>query len=100
MGENIPLSDDDFETAVRYSDKAYRDDSVRNNDAFVTRMNAAIARGREKVKFETIVDTTPPIGHVRIRGEVIFSSCGSPAAMCLDPLSGDIGRKKLTGRER
>jgi hypothetical protein len=100
MSQNIPLSDDDFETAVRYSDKAYRDEATRANDAFVAAMNAAIERKREKVKFETIVDYSPPINHVRIRGDAIFSSCGSPAAMCLDPLSGDVGRKKLTGRER
>lgn len=90
MGQNTPLSDDDFETTVRYSDKAYRDDSVRANDAFVAAMNDAIKRKREKVKFETFVDTTPPIGHVRIRGEAIFSSCGSPAAMCVDIGSRDL----------
>lgn len=84
MGQNTPLSDDDFETAVRYTDKAAQADAVRANDAFVAAMNAAISRKREKVKFETFVDSTPPIGHVRIRGDVTFSACGSPSAMCLE----------------
>jgi hypothetical protein len=84
MGQNTPLSDDDFETAVLYSDKVRRSENLSANDAFVKAMNAAIARKREKVKFETIVDSTPPIGHIRIRGNAIFSACGSPAAMCFD----------------
>lgn len=84
MGQNIPLSDDDFETAVRYTDRAAHADAVRANDAFVAAMNLQIKRGREKVKPGTYVDTTPPIGHIRIQGDAIFSSCGSPAAMCTD----------------
>jgi hypothetical protein len=95
MGENIPLSDNDFETAVRFSDKAYRDDSVRANDAFVAAMNAAVKRGKETVRAGTYVDLTPPIGHIRIRGNAIFSACGSPAAMCLDVGSHDGGAATL-----
>lgn len=84
MGQNIILSDDDFETAVRFSDRAARADATKANDAFVAAMNKQIARGMEKAEFKTAVDTSPPINHVRIRGDAIFSACGSPSAMCLD----------------
>jgi hypothetical protein len=100
MGQNIPLSDDDFETAVRYTDKAAHAETVRADVAFVAAMNAQIKRGRETVKPGTYVDSTPPIGHVRIRADAVFSACGSPSAMCLEPANGDIGKKKSTGRER
>lgn len=71
-------------------------ETVAANGAFVAAMNAAIKRGREKVRAGTYVDTSPPIGHVRIRGDVTFSACGSPAAMCLeigDPHGGAITLK-------
>jgi hypothetical protein len=95
MGQNTPLSDADFETAVRYVDKAAHADAIRTNDAFVAAMNSAAKRGKETVRAGTYVDTSPAIGHMRIRGEVIFSSCGSPAAMCLDVGSHDGGAGTL-----
>lgn len=54
------------------------------DDAFVSAMKAAIARGDEKAVHGTFVDHTPPIGVRRIYGDVILSVCGSPAAMCAE----------------
>jgi hypothetical protein len=65
-------------------EKDFEADQIKANAAFVEAMNRQIARGKENVRADTFVDTTPPIGHIRIRGDVIFSSCGSPTAMCFD----------------
>lgn len=81
------LESDDFETYVSFTEKAARAEVIAADDAFVKAMNKAIKRGREKVSPGTFVDTSAPIGAIRIRGEVIYSACGSPAAMCLE--SGD-----------
>lgn len=89
------LNDEDFETAVRYTERAYRAEAVIANDAFVAAMKKAVKRGRENVAFGTVVDTTPPIGHVRIRGETRMSSCGSPAAMCIEASGAPSGAQTL-----
>lgn len=78
------LESDDFETYVRYTDKAAHAESVRANDRFALAMANAVKRGREKATPGTFVDLTPPIGAVRLRGDATRSACGSPAAMCLE----------------
>lgn len=85
------LQSDDFDRYLSLSEKEERRAALASNDAFTLAMNAAIKRKREKVTAGTFVDTSPPINHVRIRGEVIFSSCGSPSAMCLEVGSHDGG---------
>lgn len=70
-------------------------ETMKANSAFVAAMNLQIKRGREKVKVGTYVDTSPPINAVRIRGDVIFSACGSPSAMCLEVGSHDGGAQTL-----
>jgi hypothetical protein len=74
----------DFDKYLSLSEKEMHKAAVASNDAFVLAMARAVQRGREKVTVGTYVDLSPPIGHVRIRGDTIFSACGSPAAMCLD----------------
>lgn len=69
-------------------------ETIKANAAFVAAMNKQIARGKETVRVGTYVDRSPPIGHVRIRGNAIFSACGSPAAMCLEVGSHDGGAGK------
>jgi pyridoxine/pyridoxamine 5'-phosphate oxidase len=78
------LDDRDFDAYHSLSARASQQTALASNDAFVVAMNKAIRKGREKVKAGTFVDHTPPIGAVRIRGETLMSSCGSPAAMCVD----------------
>ncbi len=63
--------------------KAQRAAAVRANDAFVLAMAKAVKRGRENVKVGTYKDSSPPINARRIHADVAFSSCGSPAAMCM-----------------
>lgn len=85
------LQSDDFDRYLSLSEKEERRAAVASNDAFTLAMNAAVKRGREKVRVGTIVDTSPPINHIRIRGNSIFSACGSPSAMCLEVGSHDGG---------
>lgn len=78
------LDDRDFDAYHSLSASAQRETALASNDAFTTAMNKAIRKGREKVRAGTFVDHSPPIGALRIRGEIAMSSCGSPAAMCVD----------------
>jgi hypothetical protein len=89
------LESDDFDRYLSTSEKEERRSTIASNDAFVLAMANAVKRGREKVKLGTYVDNSPPIGHVRIRGEVTVSACGSPAAMCLEVGSRDGGAGAL-----
>jgi hypothetical protein len=88
------LESGDFDSYLSLSEKEERRAAVASNEAFTLAMNAAVKRGREKVTAGTYVDTSPPIGHIRIRGEVIYSACGSPSAMCLEVGSHDGGAGK------
>lgn len=74
----------DFDQWITLSEKASREAVFVANDAFTAAMNKQIKRGREKAKPGTYVDRTPAIGAVRIHGDVIFSPCGSPAALCAE----------------
>lgn len=78
------LESRDFDQYLSLSEKAERAAAIASNDAFVLAMGRAVRRGRETAKPGTFVDLTPPIGAIRIRGEVLMSACGSPAAMCLE----------------
>lgn len=78
------LESADFDKYLSLSERVAHSEALSANDAFTKAMNGAVKRGREKVRPGTYVDLSPPTGHVRIRGEVIFSACGSPAQMCLE----------------
>jgi hypothetical protein len=81
---DIELEGADFDRYLSISERAAHDAAVASNDAFILAMARAVKRGREKVTPGTFVDTSPPIGALRIRGDVVMSACGSPAAMCME----------------
>lgn len=83
MSEGI-LESRDFDRYTSLSEQAARDAAMAANGAFHAAMTIAIRRGRENAKPGTYVDTTPPIGAIRIRGEIAISACGSPAQMCME----------------
>ena len=84
-----------FDQYITQSEKITTEAAVASNDAFVAAMQKAIKRGREKVKAGTYVDTTPNYGARRIQGDVLMSSCGSPAAMCLESGGAAIGAEAM-----
>lgn len=86
---------EDFDRYLSLSERAHHDAAVASNDAFTAAMNQAIERGKVKVTAGTYVDTTPPIGALRIRGEVLMSISGSPAAMCMEASVPQIGSVAL-----
>jgi hypothetical protein len=83
MAQGI-LEAKDFNTYHDISERLMRSNTIAADDAFAAAMRRAIKRGREKATPGTFVDTTPAIGARRIRGDVVMSACGSPAAMCAD----------------
>lgn len=85
----------DFDRYVSLSEKEMKKSAVACNDAFVLAMAKAVKRGREKVKPGTFVDLTPAINAYRLRGEVLMSSCGSPAAMCMEAGGSSIGAEAM-----
>lgn len=78
------LDGQNFDQYLTLAEKAHRDDVVASNDAFVAAMQKAVRRGREKAIAGTYIDNTPSYGARRIRGDVLMSVCGSPAAMCME----------------
>lgn len=68
---------------------------IKANDAFVLAMANAVNSGREKVKVGTYVDSTEPMYHKRIYGTAPRSSCGSPAAMCMDSAVAQSGAEAM-----
>jgi len=83
MSDN-KLEGADYDRWLSQSEVAAHNAVVASNDAFILAMAKAVKRGREKVTPGTFVDTSPPIGALRIRGDVVMSACGSPAAMCME----------------
>lgn len=73
-----------FDRILSKEDKDERDAVIASNDAFIAAMTKASAKGRERVKPGTYVDTSPPIGIRFIRAVPQISACGSPAAMCIE----------------
>lgn len=85
----------DFDRYLNDSEKLVRQAALASNDAFTAAMNKAVKRGREKVTAGTFVDTSPPTGAFRIRGEILMSCCGSPAALCMEASVPQIGSVAL-----
>lgn len=85
----------DFDRYLSLSEKEHRTASVAANDAFIAAMKKQIGRGREKVKAGTFVDQSPAISARRMYGEVLMSSCGSPAAMCLESGGSQAGAETM-----
>jgi hypothetical protein len=77
------LEERDFDRYLTLSEKAARADTVKQDEAFAAAMLGAIRRGKVKVVIGTIVDDLP-LMVARIQGYAAVSSCGSPAAMCVD----------------
>jgi hypothetical protein len=73
----------EFDRYLTLSEKAERADSIAADHAFAAAMTRAIKRGRETVAIGTFVDDRPLIA-APIRGYAPASSCGSPAAMCVE----------------
>jgi hypothetical protein len=84
----------DFDTYISLSAKAQREAVITSDDAFVAAMNRAIRKGRESAEFGIFVDLTPTFGR-RIYGAAAMSSCGSPAAMCLEAGGAHIGAETM-----
>jgi ABC-type sugar transport system substrate-binding protein len=81
---DMKLEGADYDRWLSQSEVTAHNAVIASNDAFVLAMAKAVKRGREKAVPGTYVDTTPPIGALRIRGDIIMSACGSPAAMCME----------------
>lgn len=81
----------DFDRYLSLSEKEMRHQAIASNDAFLLAMTKAVRKGRESAKPGTYVDLSPAIGSYRIRGEVLMSACGSPAAMCCEAGGAGIG---------
>jgi len=81
---DIKMDAAEYDRYLSVSEAATHAAAVASNDAFVLAMAKAVKRGREKVVPGTFVDLTPPVGALRIRGDVVMSACGSPAAMCME----------------
>ena len=71
-----------FDLWVSRSEQAAIDQARESSEAFAIALQRQVRRGRETAKRGTFVDPSPPIGALRIRGQVPVSACGSPAAMC------------------
>lgn len=78
------MTEPQFERWLSQSELDHRDGIIASNEAFIAAITREIKRGKIKVVPGTYVDTSPPIGAWRIRGDTIMSPCGSPAAMCVD----------------
>jgi hypothetical protein len=78
------LEHTDYDRILSVEDKAERDAAIASNEAFIAAMTEASARGLERVKPGTSVDTSPPIGVRFIRASAPRSAYGSPAAMCAE----------------
>lgn len=89
------LETQDFDKYLTLSEKAARHEAVTANDAFLLAMTKAVRKGRETAKPGTYVDLSPAIGSYRIRGEVLMSACGSPAAMCCESGGTGIGAEAM-----
>jgi hypothetical protein len=79
----VQLDDGAFNRFVTLSEKAVRADTVKQDEAFAAAMLGAIQRGKVKVAIGTIV-VDRPLMAARIQGYAAVSSCGSPAAMCVE----------------
>lgn len=73
----------DYDRWLSQSERAAHDAVMASNNAFMLAMAKAVKCGREKVTAGTYIDDSPPIGALRIRGDIVMSPCGSPAAMCM-----------------
>ncbi len=91
----MPLKSGDFDNFVSLSEKEQHKSAIASNDAFLLAMRKAVSRGREKAVDGTYVDLTPPINARRIRGEVLMSACGSPAALCTEIGGAAIGAESM-----
>jgi hypothetical protein len=78
------LDPQEFNRIVSLSEAASREQTQRSDEAFAAAMNREIRKGKLKVKPVTFVDNSPALGARRIYGDVRVSSCGSPAAMCME----------------
>jgi hypothetical protein len=78
------LESSNFDRYLNLSERAAHDIAIAANDAFTAAMNREIRKGKIKVSAGTHVDHSPNYGARRIYGDVPWSSCGSPAAMCSD----------------
>lgn len=85
----------DFDKYISLSEQTARKSLIASNDAFTLAMEKAASRGREKVRPGTFVENSPAIGALRIRGDVILSSCGSPAQMCMEQGGSQIGAEAM-----
>jgi hypothetical protein len=77
------LSDREFDAYHNQSARHERALTIASNDAFTAAMLKAINKGRETAVPGTHIDHTPYFGK-RLYGTFAMSSCGSPAAMCLE----------------
>jgi hypothetical protein len=84
----------DFDRWMSLSEKAHRDSVLASNDAFIAAMTKAVRKGRESARQGTFIDTSPTLART-FRGDVIMSSCGSPAAMCAETGGAGIGASTL-----
>ena len=82
------LDQPQFDRIVSLSEASLREETQRADEAFAAAMNREIKRGRINVRSGTFVDCSPHYGARRFHGDAPHSSCGSPAAMCLEA-SGD-----------
>ena len=82
------LDQPQFDRIVSLSEANVREETQRTDEAFAAAMNREIKCGRIKARPGTFVDRSPHYGARRIHGDAPHSSCGSPAAMCLEA-SGD-----------
>jgi hypothetical protein len=72
-----------FDRWLTLSEKAAHKAAIEANDAFAAAMTNAIKHGKVTVAIGTFVDNRPLVG-APIRGYAPVSSCGSPAAMCIE----------------
>ena len=81
MSRDIPK---DFERTLGNEDRLRQARTIASDEAFVARMKAMIALGKEHVRFGIVVDDTPHAIGFRFFPEPRFSGCGSPAASCAE----------------
>jgi hypothetical protein len=85
MSERLgKLESTDYDLWLSQSEKTAIERARKSSEAFTMALARQVKRGREKAVYGTFVDTTPPIGALRIRGTIALSACGSPAAMCAE----------------
>jgi hypothetical protein len=88
------IDDAKFDHIISLNEKAEREAAVESNDAFAAAMRREIGRGRIHATAGTFIDMSPTYAR-RIRGEIAISSCGSPAAMCMDSSGSRSGTQSL-----